>query len=223
MNNHESLFAYLIDLKRQETQLKDQIKLAQEKAIEVAMEMGKTGKIATIDGASVTFELVTVKPNTPMMRLIQEDINDIKAELEAKNASEIEDLQRRLIDLTTNEDIQELEVKLIEETPKHEGEKKPQIAITLPKTMNKQYLVIDFEQCFYSVKTLSDDEVSTTDAAVIRWNGKGFEEQLASRTRILDENENPVDVKLLWVKVSSTPEQCVELVKSFLSEKEANQ
>jgi hypothetical protein len=133
MNNHESLFAYLIDLKRQEAQLKDDIKLAQEKAIEVAMEMGKTGKLATIDGASVTFKLVTVKPNTPMMRLIQEDINDIKAELEAKNANEIEDLQRRLIDLTTNEDIQELEVKLIEETLKSEGEKKPQIAVTLPK------------------------------------------------------------------------------------------
>lgn len=133
MNDHK-VFAYLIDLKRQEAQIKDQIKLAQEKAIEVAMELGKTGQIATIDGAKITMKLVTVKPNTTMMRLIQEDINDLKAELEEKNADEIERLQQELLALTTNEDIQELEEELAQEIAKHEGEKKPQIAVTLPKT-----------------------------------------------------------------------------------------
>lgn len=129
----DTIFQELISLKRQEAKLKDQIKLAQEKAIEAAIEMGKTGQLATIDGAKVTFKLVTVKPNTRMMQLIQEDINDIKAELEAKNAEEIESLQRRLIDLTTNEEILELEIELAKEIVKHEGEKKPQIAVTLPK------------------------------------------------------------------------------------------
>jgi hypothetical protein len=132
-NNNESLFAHLIHLKRQERELADQIKLAQEKAIEVAMEMGKIGQLATIEGAKVTFKLVTVKPDTPMMRLIQEDINDIKAELEAKNAWQIEALQKQIKALTTNEDIQELEEKLAQEIAKNLGEKKPQIAITLPK------------------------------------------------------------------------------------------
>lgn len=128
-----TIFQELISLKRQEAKLKDQIKLAQEKAIEAAIKMGKTGQLATIDGAKITMKLVTVKPNTPMMRAIQEDINDIKAELEAKNAKQIDCLQRRLIDLTTNEEILELEVELAKEVTKHEGEKKPQIAVTLPK------------------------------------------------------------------------------------------
>lgn len=126
-------FENLIHLKRQEAQLKDDIKLAQEKAIEYAMELGKTGQVANIDGVKVTFKLVTVKTNTPMMRAIQEDINDIKAELEAKNAKQIERLQQELSALITNEDIQELEQKLADEIVKNSGEKKPQIAITLPK------------------------------------------------------------------------------------------
>jgi hypothetical protein len=131
--NDQQIFIDLIELKRQEAQLKDQIKLAQEKAIEVAMEMGKMGQLAVIDGAKVTMKLVTVKSNTPMMRLIQEDINDIKAELEAKHGKQIEALQRQIKALTTNEDIVELEEKLAQEIAKNEGEKKPQIAITLPK------------------------------------------------------------------------------------------
>ena len=132
MNNNNA-FLDLINLKKQERELADQIKLAQEKAIEAAMELGKVGKIATIDGASVTFKLVTVKPTSPMARLIQEDINDIKAELEAKHAKQIDALNAQIKALTTNEDIQELEEKLALELAKCAGEKKPQIAITLPK------------------------------------------------------------------------------------------
>jgi hypothetical protein len=126
-------FTRLIELKRQEAQLKNDIKLAQEEAILYAMEMGKTGQVATIEGAKVTFKLVTVKPNTPMMKAIQEDIADIKAELEEEHAEEIANLRRQLEALTTNEDIQELEANLAKEIKQNEGEKKPQIAITLPK------------------------------------------------------------------------------------------
>jgi hypothetical protein len=126
-------FTRLIKLKRQEAQLKNDIKLAQESAVEYAIGLGKIGQVANIEGAKVTFKLVTIKPNTSMMKAIQEDIADIKAELEEQHAEEIAQLKRRLEELTTNEDILELEEKLAQEIAENEGEKKPQIAITLPK------------------------------------------------------------------------------------------
>lgn len=123
----------LIELKKQEALLKDEIKLAQESAIQYALELGKTGQIATIDGVKVTVKLVSVKPNTPMMQALKEDIEELRGELREKNAEAIVRLESSLKDLTTSEEIQELEKSLDEEIAKNSGEKKPQIAITLPK------------------------------------------------------------------------------------------
>lgn len=132
MTNNNA-FLNLINLKKQERELADQIKLAQEKAIEAAMELGQVGKIATIEGAKVTFKLVSVKPTSPMIKALEEDIAELTTELKEANADEIHQLEQRIKELTTNDDILELEIKLAQEIAKSAGEKKPQIAITLPK------------------------------------------------------------------------------------------
>lgn len=132
MTNNNA-FLSLINLKKQERELADQIKLAQEKAIEAAMELGQVGKIATIEGAKVTFKLVSVKPTSPMIKALEEDIAELTTELKEANADEIYQLEQRIKELTTNDDILELEIKLAQEIAKSAGEKKAQIAITLPK------------------------------------------------------------------------------------------
>ena len=51
-------FRLLIQLKKQEKELGEKIKVIQKMAIEDAMSFGKTGQLDTIDGAKVVFKLV---------------------------------------------------------------------------------------------------------------------------------------------------------------------
>jgi hypothetical protein len=126
-------FTELVELKRQERDLADKIKLAQEKAIDAAMELGKVGQIAVVNGAKVAFKLVTVKPKSPMITALHEDITEMKMDLEVLHAKRLAELRAEIDSLLTSEVIEELEEKLQEETEKLVGEKKPQIAVTLPK------------------------------------------------------------------------------------------
>lgn len=128
-----SPFEILVYLKRQERDLIDKIKLAQEEAIAYALSTGETGQVANIDGAKVTLKLVTVKPTSPMIKALKEDIDDFRSELKVKNGDRLAQLEAEIYALTTDEEIQELEEKLALEMAKMEGEKKPQIAVTLPK------------------------------------------------------------------------------------------
>ena len=128
-----SPFEILVYLKRQELDLIDKIKLAQEEAIAYALSTGETGQVANIDGAKVTLKLVTVKPTSPMIKALKEDIDDFRSELKVKNGDRLAQLEAEIYALTTDEEIQELEEKLALEMAKMEGEKKPQIAVTLPK------------------------------------------------------------------------------------------
>ncbi len=126
-------FIILVDLKLRERELADKVKLYQEKAIAKALAMGECGKIAKIDGATVTLKFVTVKPTSPMIKALKEDIDEFREELKVKNGDRLAQLEAEIQALTTDEEIQELEEKLEAEMAKMGGEKKPQIAVTLPK------------------------------------------------------------------------------------------
>lgn len=80
--------------------------------------------------------------------------------------------------------------------------------------MSEKYLVVDFAECTYSLKTLSDNEIAEMEAAVIRINDGKFEENLAA-SRVMDQDDNALDVKLLWAPVDATAAECAELVKKF--------
>ncbi len=132
-SDQPSPFEVLVELKRQERELADKIKLAQEEAIAHALSMGQVGQVANIGGAKVTVKLVTVKPTSPMIKALKEDIDEFREELKVKNGDQLAQLQAEIQALTTDEEIQELEEKLEAEMAKMGGEKKPQIAVTLPK------------------------------------------------------------------------------------------
>ncbi len=132
-SDQPSPFDVLVELKRQERELVDKIKLAQEEAIAHALSMGQVGQVANIGGAKVTVKLVTVKPTSPMIKALKEDIDEFREELRAKNGDRLAQLEAEIQALTTDEEIQELEEKLKAEMAKMGGEKKPQIAVTLPK------------------------------------------------------------------------------------------
>jgi hypothetical protein len=85
------------------------------------------------------------------------------------------------------------------------------------KMDRNEYLVIDFEECKYSVKQLTDKEIAETDAFVIRFNNGIFEEQIGS---MQDEiNEERVDTRLLFVPVTATAEDVAQAIERFRKEK----
>ncbi len=124
-------FFELVQLKRQERELADRLKLAQEKAIAYAMQTGQSG--AKIDGAKVLLKFVSIKPKSSMISALEDDIEYFRGELKERNGDRIAALEAEIKSLTTNEEIQELEEKLQAEIAKLQGEKKPQISVTLPK------------------------------------------------------------------------------------------
>jgi hypothetical protein len=134
-------FQYLVLLKRQQKELDAEIKEAQEVAIQEAIASGKTGQIAQIDGAKITFKLVPVKPKpTEDISNMQERIGFLQTSLKVINEARIKEinsavevLNAEMRSLTVNDEILELEQAIEEDMAKLTGEKVGQIAITLPK------------------------------------------------------------------------------------------
>ena len=131
----------LVELKRQEADLKIGIALAQKEAIAEALKVGQTGTIASIEGAKVVFKLVPVKPKpTDEILEFQKNLEAEKTALDCKYAQKIDSLNyaisilKEKIRLFLQSDRTVYFERQIEElTSELEGEMQPQISVTLPK------------------------------------------------------------------------------------------
>lgn len=131
-------FLELIELKKQESALAIAIKDKQQEALEwhFSNEDTKqlTGKVAEIDGASVTIKFVTKKPTaTPEIKAMLDRAAKIEKALKTANKLQIFALESKISDLSTNEESLTLTCQANQLLSSLEGEVTPQIAITLPK------------------------------------------------------------------------------------------
>ena len=70
--------------------------------------------------------------------------------------------------------------------------------------MTTKCLIIDFSECTYSVKELTDEQIAENEAYVIRIKDGQFEENICISGN-----------RLLWTSLELTTEECYEKIKSF--------
>jgi ABC-type Fe3+-citrate transport system substrate-binding protein len=70
--------------------------------------------------------------------------------------------------------------------------------------MTTKCLIIDFSECTYSVKELTDEQIANIEPNVIRINGEQFEENICISGK-----------RLLWTSLEATTEERYEKIKSF--------
>jgi hypothetical protein len=129
-----NVYEELVTLKLQEKELKSEIKDVQQKVLEEAQKLDKTGKIAEVNGAKITYKIVTVKPKpTDTIVELEEKIDELRTTLEIINAKRIRELKAELNNLLTNDELTCLEQSLEQEWASLTETKQPQIAVTLPK------------------------------------------------------------------------------------------
>ncbi len=131
-------FIELIELKKQEQALAIAIKEKQQEALEWHFSGDDTkklsGKVAEIDGASVTIKFVKVKPKpTPEIKEMLDRAAEIESALKVANKLTIAALESQISNLTSNEESITLAVEANQLLSQLEGEMTTQIAITLPK------------------------------------------------------------------------------------------
>ena len=132
-------FIELIKLKQQEAALVIAIKEKQQQAIEWHFSGDETkqltGKVAEIDGASVTIKFVKAKPKpTPAIKEMLDRAAEIEAALKVANKLTITALESQISELTTNTESIMLKVEAEQLLSQIGCEVIPQIAITLPKS-----------------------------------------------------------------------------------------
>lgn len=131
-------FIELIELKKQELALAIAIKEKQKEALDWHFSGDDTkkltGRVAEIDGASVTIKFVKVKPKpTPEIKEMLDRAAEIESTLKVANKLTIAALESQISDLTSNEESITLAVEANQLLSQLEGEMTTQIAITLPK------------------------------------------------------------------------------------------
>lgn len=131
-------FIELIELKQQEQALSIAIKEKQQQALEWHFSGDDTkkltGKVAEINGASITIKFVKKKPEpTVEIKANLQRANEIEEALKIANKSAIESLEAQIADLTSNEESKLARLRANTLLSQLEGEMTTQIAVTLPK------------------------------------------------------------------------------------------
>lgn len=131
-------FIELIELKKQEVALAIAIKNKQQEALDWYFSSEDTqkltGKVAEIDGASVTIKFVKKKPSpTPEIKAMLQRAAEIEEALKAANKPQIQELEARIIELSTNEEYITLSTQASHLLASIDGEMTIQISVTLPK------------------------------------------------------------------------------------------
>lgn len=131
-------FIELIELKKQESAIALAIKAKQQEAIDWHFSGDDTkkltGKVAEIDGASVTIRFVKVKPKpTAEIKVMLDRAVEIESALKVANKLTIAALESQILDLTTNEESITLTAQANQLLAQMDGEMTTQIAVTLPK------------------------------------------------------------------------------------------
>ena len=131
-------FIELIELKRQEAALAIAIKNKQQEALDWYFSSDDTkkitGKVAEIDGASITIKFVKKKPNpTPEIKAMLQRAAEIEEALKTANKLEISALEAKISELSTNEEWITLSTHAYHLLASIDGEMTIQIAVTLPK------------------------------------------------------------------------------------------
>lgn len=124
----------LVELKKQESELKIAIAAAQELAIEEAIGFGKTGSIGTFDGAKVILKLLPIKVKTPLeIQELEYEATELENDLYLVNQSEILQLKDRIDYLCSCDRSKELRIIINAKMSEMPKELIPQISVTLPK------------------------------------------------------------------------------------------
>ena len=143
-------FLELIELKRQEAEIKKALPPAKQKAIEyyrfnpVLVGEKKTGQFSSVDGkklpATLTWKLVSTKVENPdyaekFARLVQveESLGVLYAERLTEIKKEVAALNCRASALLVNDETEELKKTLAGLLPTLEGQPVEELSVTLPK------------------------------------------------------------------------------------------
>lgn len=131
-------FIDLIELKKQEAALAIAIKNKQQEAIDWHFSSEDTqkltGKVAELDGASVTIRFVKKKPTpTPEIRAMLQRATEIEEALKVANKLQIFALESQISELSSNEESINLTTHANQLLSSIDGEMTIQIAVSLPK------------------------------------------------------------------------------------------
>ena len=80
--------------------------------------------------------------------------------------------------------------------------------------MKTKCLIVDFSDCTYSIKELTDEQIAENDAYIFRINDGQFEENIYS-SQTKDRGENTISTRLLWTLVDATREDRDAQLKAF--------
>ena len=145
-----NLFLRLIELKKQEAQLKIELPIAKKEAMEyyrsnpVLTGEKTTGQFSTVNGvklpAKLTWNLITGKSKNPVYEEKYERLVKVENSLKFTHArkldglkAQIEALQQQMRSLLVNDETEALKVELANTASTIEGPTTEELSVTLPK------------------------------------------------------------------------------------------